>query len=168
MKGLSVWMNGVHVGTWSVGRTGSHKFEYEPSWLIHPRSRPLSLSLPFTASNQLEGAAVRNYFDNLLPDSEGIRQRISARYKTRGVEAFTLLQAIGRDCVGAVQLLPLGREPGDVKQLDYATLTDAQVELLLAGLGAETGAGDQDDDEDFRISIAGAQEKTALLRPFSG
>lgn len=164
MKGLSVWMNGEQVGTWSVGRTGNHKFEYAPSWLVHPRTRPLSLSLPFTVSNQLEGTVVRNYFDNLLPDSEGIRKRISARYKTRDIDAFTLLQAIGRDCVGAVQLLPLGREPGDVQRLDYETLTDEQVEFLLAGLGSETGTGAQDVDEDFRISIAGAQEKTALLR----
>ncbi|MDD5335469.1 MAG: type II toxin-antitoxin system HipA family toxin [Rhodoferax sp.] len=164
MKGLGVWMNGEHVGTWSVGRTGNHRFEYEPSWPSHPRSRPLSLSLPFTANNQLEGAVVKNYFDNLLPDNESIRKRISARYKTRGIDTFTLLQAIGRDCVGAVQLLPVGQKPGDVQRLDYEKLKDEQVELLLSGLGLEAGTGAQDDDEGFRISIAGAQEKTALLR----
>lgn len=85
MSGPSVWMNGELVGTWSVGRTGRHRLEYATSWRLSPRSRPLSLSLPFTADNQIEGEAVRNYFDNLLPDSEGIRKRISTRFRTKGV-----------------------------------------------------------------------------------
>lgn len=44
------------------------------------------------------------YFDNLLPDSQGIRERIQARFGTRSVGTFDLLEAIGRDCVGAIQL----------------------------------------------------------------
>ena len=111
MGALSIWMNGEWVGTWSVGRTGKHRLDYAPSWRASARSRPLSLSLPFTADNRLEGDAVRNYFDNLLPDSDGIRMRISARFHTKGTDAFVLLQEVGRDCVGAVQLLPVGVTP---------------------------------------------------------
>jgi serine/threonine-protein kinase HipA len=54
----------------------------------------------------LRGDVVAHYFDNLLPDSDGIRERIGRRFRTRSIEAFDLLEAIGRDCVGAVQLLP--------------------------------------------------------------
>lgn len=43
-----------------------------------------------------------NYSDNLLPDSEPIRTRLATRSRTASVEAFDLLQAIGRDCVGAI------------------------------------------------------------------
>ena len=100
MSALSIWMNGEWVGTWSVGRTGNHRLDYAPSWRASARSRPLSLSLPFTADNRLEGNAVSHYFDNLLPDSDGIRKRISARFQTKGTDAFALLQAVGRDCVG--------------------------------------------------------------------
>lgn len=164
MGALAIWMNGEWVGTWSVGRTGAHRLDYAPSWRVSARSRPLSLSLPFTADNRLEGDAVRNYFDNLLPDSDGIRKRISAHFRTKGTDAFALLQAVGRDCVGAVQLLPPGESPEGFDQLKYEPLTPTQIENHLAALGSQTGLGAQDEEEAFRLSIAGAQEKTALLQ----
>ena len=164
MSALCIWMNGELVGTWRVGRTGHHRLDYAPSWRASGRSRPLSLSLPFTADNRLEGDVVRNYFDNLLPDSDGIRKRISARFHTKGTDAFALLQAVGQDCVGAVQLLPPGLSPEGFDQLRYGVLTPEQIEKHLGTLGSQTGVGAQDDEEDFRLSIAGAQEKTALLQ----
>jgi serine/threonine-protein kinase HipA len=164
MGALAIWMNGELVGTWSVGRTGYHRLDYAPSWRASARSRPLSLSLPFTADNRLEGDVVRNYFDNLLPDSDGIRKRISERFRTKGTDVFTLLQAVGRDCVGAVQLLPPGMTPEGFDQLRYEALTPEQVEKHLGALGSQIGVGAQDDEEDLRLSIAGAQEKTALLQ----
>ena len=163
MSELVIWMNGELVGSWSVGRTGTHRLDYDPSWRESERSRPLSLSLPFTADNRLDGEAVRNYFDNLLPDSDGLRKRIGKRFKTKGTDAFTLLQAVGRDCVGAVQLLPPGVTPVGFDQLQYEPLSTEQIEKHLGTLGS-TGIGAVDEDEDFRISIAGAQEKTALLQ----
>ncbi len=164
MGALSIWMNGELVGTWSVGRTGHHRLDYAPSWRLSARSRPLSLSLPFTADNRLEGDAVRNYFDNLLPDSDGIRKRISAQFRTKGTDAFTLLQAVGWDCVGAVQLLPPGLTPEGFDHLKYEALTTEEIERHLGALGSQAGVGAQDDEEAFRLSIAGAQEKTALLQ----
>ena len=141
MSALLIWMNGELVGTWSVGRTGNHRLDYAPSWRASARSRPLSLSLPFTADNRLEGDVVRNYFDNLLPDSDGIRKRISSRFHTKGTDAFTLLHAVGRDCVGAVQLLPPGATPEGFDQLKYETLTSEQIERHLGTLGSQAGAG---------------------------
>jgi len=164
MSALWVWMNGEWVGTWRVGRTGYHRLDYAPSWRASARSRPLSLSLPFTADNRLEGDAVRNYFDNLLPDSDVIRKRIGAQFRTKGTDTLTLLQAVGRDCVGAVQLLPPGMTPEGFDALRYEVLTSEQIEKHLAALGAEVGVGTQDDEEGFRLSIAGAQDKTALLQ----
>ncbi|OLP07451.1 toxin hipA [Rhodoferax antarcticus ANT.BR] len=163
ISALSIWMNGELVGTWSVGRTGNHRLDYAPSWRASARSRPLSLSLPFTADNRLDGDAVRNYFDNLLPDSESIRKRISTRFQTKGMSAFKLLQAVGRDCVGAVQLLPLGASPEGFDQIRFEALSSEQIAKHLSTLGAPASVGAQDDEEDFRLSIAGAQEKTALL-----
>lgn len=160
---LNVWMNGVLVGTWSVGRTGRHVFQYHPAWQEHPRSRPLSLSLPITADGRLEGELVAHCFDNLLPDNDAIRRRLATRFRTGGTDAFSLLQAIGRDCVGAVQLLPVDAPAPDVRRLDLDALNSEQIEALLAGLDAQAGTGAQTEEDDFRISIAGAQEKTALL-----
>lgn len=164
MGRLNVWMNGELVGLWSVGRTGQHAFKYDEGWRANPKSRPLSLSLPLTADGQLTGKAVENYFDNLLPDSESIRKRLSGRFRTRDIGAFSLLEAIGRDCVGAVQLLPVDAPAPDVHRVEYTPVMPGEIEAMLAGLGANEGLGAMDGDDDFRISMAGAQEKTALLK----
>jgi serine/threonine-protein kinase HipA len=156
-------MNGEWVGTWRVDRD-THSFTYSAAWLASDKVRPLSLSLPITSAREVRGAAVANYFDNLLPDNDRIRQRISRRFKTRGMDAFSLLEAIGRDCVGAVQLLPEDRQPDGWDRLTFHPLTNAQVGKILSAVPSETALGIEDEDDLFRISIAGAQEKTALLK----
>jgi serine/threonine-protein kinase HipA len=162
-RGLSIWANGERVGTWVVGPTGDMELRYDAAWKQSAAGRPLSLSLPFGIGERpLRGERVHNYFDNLLPDSPQIRRRIAARFRTETVDAFDLLKAIGRDCVGAVQLLGEDESPAHVETIEGTPLTDAVVErLLLETSGAVTAAGENDDD--LRISLAGAQEKTALL-----
>ena len=157
-------MNGELVAVWSRTRTGGHRLTYEESWLRSPRRRSLSLSLPIGPSREITGAAVSSYFENLLPDNSNIRRRLGVRFRTRGTEAFELLTAIGRDCVGAVQLLPPAMAPGGFDRIDGVPVNDAEVERLLRGVTAEPLPGMNDDTDAFRISIAGAQEKTALLR----
>lgn len=165
MSELWAWMNGEPVGVWSHGRAGSDRFAYFDAWRASPQSRSLSLSMPLTATGAVDGAAVANYFDNLLPDSDDIRRRIRDRFRTQSTGAFELLQAIGRDCVGAVQLLPPDERPVGVRSLEYDPLGDGDVERILRGVTSGTGFNAADrDGVDFRLSIAGAQEKTALLR----
>lgn len=161
---LWVWMNGERVGTWQRTRTGGHRFVYEASWLASDRVRPLSLSLPITPDRTVAGPVVANFFDNLLPDDERIRRRVSARFKVGSTDVFELLQAIGRDCVGAVQLLPPKQPPTGFDRVEYETMDDQAVARHLRGVAAEPGWGIDEDPADLRISIAGAQEKTALLR----
>ena len=167
---LALWMNGEAVGTWLVSPQGD-ELHYDERWLVSAQARPLSLSLPFTPGNRPHrGAAVRAYFDNLLPDSQAMRDRLARRFRTATAGAFDLLAEIGRDCVGALQILPDGAAPGEVRGIDAEPLDEAGVARLLKlslaptplGGGAANAANAADTD-DFRISIAGAQEKTALL-----
>ena len=160
---LSVWTNGQRVGAWTFNRRGEHSLQYDSEWMRSPAGRPLSLSLPFTGDVALKGDRVRNFFDNLLPDSETIRLRIATRFKTDGAEAFDLLQAIGRDCVGAVQLLGEDETPTDVQSIMGAPLSDSEIESLLVQTTRSGPMNNLDDQDDLRISLAGAQEKTALL-----
>lgn len=161
---LNVWMNGQFVGTWIVDRA-THSFVYDGGWLDSPHRRSLSLSLPITTSREVRGDAVANYFDNLLPDNDRIRERLSRRFRTTGIDAFSLLEAIGRDCVGAVQLLPEGTEPKGWDRVEAAPLTERQIVDILQAVPVDTGPGvPRPDGELFRISIAGAQEKTAFTR----
>ena len=162
-RALSVWTNGQRVGTWMFNRRGEHSLQYDSEWIRSPAWRPLSLSLPFTGDVALKGDRIRNFFDNLLPDSETIRRRIATRFKTESVEAFDLLQAIGRDCVGAVQLLGEDEMPTQVQSITGTPLSESEIESLLAQTTRSGPTGNIDDQEDLRISLAGAQEKTALL-----
>ena len=164
VRELWVWMNGERVGTWQRTRTGGHRFVYEESWLASAWVRPLSLSLPITPDRTVAGPVVANFFDNLLPDDERIRRRASARFRVGSTEVFDLLQAIGRDCVGAVQLLPPEQPPTGFDRVEYEPMDDEAVARHLRGVAAEPGLGADQDPDDLRISIAGAQEKTALLR----
>jgi serine/threonine-protein kinase HipA len=162
-RNLDVWMNGERVGTWSVSPRQGHAFGYAQEWLTNPRRRPISLSLPLARGTDFfRGEVVEAWFDNLLPDSREIRTRIARRHGVSPAHAFQLLEAIGRDCVGAVQLLPAGSPPPDVRRIAARPLTTAGVVALLERTltAAPLLPGEQDA---LRISLAGAQEKTALL-----
>jgi serine/threonine-protein kinase HipA len=151
---------------WRRTRGDRDQFIYDSTWLSDPQFRVLSLSLPVTASREITSDRVRNYFDNLLPDDPRIRERLRVRYHTQSTQTFDLLEVIGRDCVGAVHLTPEGQAPLGWERIESKPLRSSEVETVLRAIPTTTSpfGGTAEDDEDFRISIAGAQEKTALLR----
>ena len=161
---LNIWMNGIPVGYWETGRQGD-RLAYFDDWLSEEQTRPLSLSLPFLPGNAPHrGDTVSYYFDNLLPDNDAIRRRLAQRYQTGGTDAFQLLQKLGRDCVGAIQLLPDDESPTDIYEINGEELTVAAIAQRLRNIPSSQILGQQDDLDDLRLSIAGAQEKTALLQ----
>jgi serine/threonine-protein kinase HipA len=140
------------------------EFIYDAAWTSSKLFRALSLSIPLTADLTVRGANVTYYFDNLLPDNPDIRKRLGARFNVR-TDTFDLLTAIGRDCVGAVQLLPMDIAPEGWDQIRATALNDAQVAAHLRSVVAPAGGfGANEEPDAFRISIAGAQEKSAFLR----
>jgi serine/threonine-protein kinase HipA len=161
---LNIWMNGIPVGYWETGRQGD-RLAYFDDWLSEEQTRPLSLSLPFLPGNAPHrGDIVSHYFDNLLPDNDAIRRRLAQRYQTGGTDAFQLLQKLGRDCVGAIQLLPDDESPTDIYEIKGEELTVAAIAQRLRNIPSSQILGQQDELDDLRLSIAGAQEKTALLQ----
>lgn len=162
MDTLDIYMNGIRVGEYQRDRRGANSFTYATDWLSSPGRRSLSLSLPLRPG-RISGAAVYNFFDNLLPDSRDIRERMVARFKANSTEPFDILSQVGRDCVGAIQLLPSGTESPDIKCIDASPLSDVEIAKILQGHKSNKPLGMLDDTQDFRISLAGAQEKTALL-----
>ena len=163
---LHLWANGDYVGRWTVNANGASELQYDIAWRHSRHGRPISLSMPFNIRNEpLKGASVSHYFEGLLPDSDIIRKRVAARFKTGSIEAFDLLAAIGRDCVGALQLLPEGVEPEGLAQVDGIVVDEAAIERhLLEMVYPDQYGAQQAPDDDFRISLAGAQEKDAFLR----
>jgi len=160
---LNLWMNGEYVGYWSK-KSGIEELQYDKTWVESVRGRPLSLSLPFTPGNQkYRGDSVKFYFDNLLPDSTDIRERLALKFDAKSTSPFDLLAELGRDCVGAIQLLPPEETPKDIHSINFKPLSEKEVANILRKTVSSNPFGYSDTDGELRISLAGAQEKTALL-----
>ncbi|WP_353057842.1 HipA N-terminal domain-containing protein [Vibrio sp. TMPB1044] len=85
MQKLITYMNGELVDALEKHQNGAHTFQYDKNWITN---------------------AVINYFDNLLPDSPQVRDRIVARYNASSKQPFDILKEIGKYSVGAIALLP--------------------------------------------------------------
>jgi serine/threonine-protein kinase HipA len=159
---LRVFLHNSEVGLLLKDPSGAISFKYEGAWLAKENAVPVSLSLPLR-EDPFRGAPVQAVFENLLPDSEHLRRAVAEKVGARGTDAYSLLSQIGRDCVGALQFVPEGEEiesrdsalSGEI--LDECGIEDLLDNLVRSPLGL-------DGRTEFRISIAGAQEKTALLR----
>jgi serine/threonine-protein kinase HipA len=158
---LKVFLNSRLVGLVRRQTSGAISFQYDQSWLEWNSAMPVSLSLPLREQTYL-GAPVLAVFENLLPDNDTLRRQIAARAHAGGTDAYSLLGAIGHDCVGALQFLPQDSEPTPAGVIDAVPVTENQITTILDNLA--TAPLGITEDESFRISIAGAQEKTALLR----
>jgi len=158
---LRVLLNNHHIGRLLKEPGGAVEFQYAESWLSGDRAIPVSLSLPLR-EEAYRGAPVAAVFENLLPDSDKLRARVAEKVGAKGTDAYSLLSEIGRDCVGALQFVSDDDHSAyDTSRIEGEPVTDEEIEAILKNL-AQAPLG-LDRDADFRISIAGAQEKTALL-----
>ena len=157
---LKVYLNARLVGQLRRQASGAIDFQYEPDWLSWEHALPVSLSLPLR-EDRYTGAPVIAVFENLLPDGAEIRRRLAERVHADGSDAYSLLAKIGRDCVGALQFLPEGVEQETAGAVKGRPVGEDYIARKIGDLTA-TPLG-VDEDEEFRISLAGAQEKTALL-----
>lgn len=81
------------------------RFTYDDEWLAWSDAVPVSLTLPLRAT-PYDSASLHPFFENLLP--EGWLLEISTtRLKLSKDDAFGLLLALCRDCIGAVEIEPL-------------------------------------------------------------
>lgn len=157
-------MNGVLVGCLSL-RSGRLSFKYAQSWLQHPKARPISLSIPLQ-TEELKNDSVHAYFDNLLPDNLQVRKAIVDSFGAASSKPFDILRVIGADCVGALsfteELLETDKNLSfKINPENLIEVGDAEIADILkqTRLGHVLGMRQEDD---FRFSLAGAQDKTAL------
>ncbi len=157
---LCVFLNNRLVGRLTKETSGAITFTYDPTWLSWEDAVPISISLPLREDRYV-GAQVSAVFENLLPDSDAIRKHVAERVGASGIDAYNLLAKIGRDCVGALQFIPEEYDIDLTFAIHGSVVGEEEIEGMLRNLViAPLGMGR---DIDFRISIAGVQEKTALL-----
>lgn len=158
---LRVSLNNRLVGHLAREPGGAIEFSYDERWLDWEHALPISLSLPLREM-PYRGEPAAAVFENLLPDSDAIRRRVAEKVGSRGVDAYSLLAAIGRDCVGALQFVAGDNEAIDTTAvIEGEAVDDEAIDKLLRNLVQAPLGLSRDDD--FRISVAGAQVKTALL-----
>ncbi|MCY4487477.1 MAG: type II toxin-antitoxin system HipA family toxin [Deltaproteobacteria bacterium] len=155
---LDVWWDGAVVGRLAQDRHGELGFVYSPDWLQREDAPALSASLP-KRPEPYSRRECRPFFGGLLPE-EGQRQAVARALGVSGGNDFALLDKLGGDVAGALQLLPPGELPrpaGAVhpRLLDEAGLMDRLDALstrpLLAG------------EEGLRLSLAGSQTKVPVV-----
>ena len=158
---LRVLLNNRLLGYLLKEPGGEIDFRYDESWLAWDKAIPVSLSLPLR-EDAFKGEPVVAVFENLLPDSDRIRRRVAEKVGASGTDSYSLLSQIGRDCVGALQFIPDGDDAVyDTAGIAGEVVSENDIEKLLKNLvQAPLGL---DRDQEFRISVAGAQEKTSLL-----
>ncbi len=158
-KGLNVYLNGAKVGNLKKDPLGLISFNYSKEWI--KEGFAISHSLPIQ-EQEYKGEIVARYFDNLLPDNDDIKKLVAQKFGAESTRPFDILEAIGRDCVGALSFIGEGIEEPPMFEMNYSKLTEKKIAAKIRGLGSLFPLGMEEDD--FRLSIAGAQEKTALLK----
>ncbi len=161
-KRLSVRMNGHHVGVLEQHETGLLGFSYADSWREAADAIPLSLALPL-AGGPYDDRASKAFFGGYLPEDPDARRMIGQRFHVSRNSEFALLSVLGRDCPGALSLLPLAADepelPAEPSEPTYRSLSERELADELRQLETKPLLAGPDG---LRLSLAGAQSKTAL------
>ncbi len=157
---LAVWLYGQHVA--SLSRKGrSLRLAYTDTALSrYDLGVPvLSYSLPLRAE-PFTHLRVHPFIEGMLPEGEP-RQAIARDLGIPPDRTYALIEALGRDCAGALIIQPTEEpEPPPATTLTALRLSDEDLAGLVANLRqAPLGVTDR-----VRVSLAGVQEKLLLTR----
>ncbi|MDT7953623.1 MAG: HipA domain-containing protein, partial [Acetobacteraceae bacterium] len=156
---LDIWWDGRLVGQLTQDKHGELGFAYAPDWLDDEAAQPLSASLPKRAE-PFTRRECRPFFGGLLPE-EGQRDAAAQALGVSRANDFALLDRLGGDVAGALQLLPPG-EPPTALALDRqpTMLDDAGLIRVLDALPVRPLLAGE---EGLRLSLAGAQSKVPAV-----
>ncbi|MGD0960568.1 MAG: HipA domain-containing protein [Methylomonas sp.] len=163
---LEVKANGQCIGWLSVDSdSGLFAFEYSANWLSLENRFPLSPALPLVAGispPEQHSAAVRQFFQNLLPEGQALEDAALAN-KVSKANLMGLLIALGRETAGALTISPVDR-PDQPQHEPTASierlLTREELSERICSRPHETFTVW---DGKVRLSIAGHQDKIAVL-----
>lgn len=163
MVDLAVLLEGRVAAEIRQDSGGEYVLRYSEEWRDAEDGYPISLSMPLAQARHPDGA-VRPFLAGLLPDNERILEQWGRRFGVSPRNPLALLQHMGEDCAGAVQIVPdaevsrVLESPGDVQWLTDKEVAD-EIRRLREGVApSKSPAGHGS------FSLAGAQAKTALLK----
>lgn len=157
---LDVYLHGDRAGTLERRSQARLRFVYSRDWVEEERAS-ISLSLPVRElAYDHDGCAP--FFEGLLPEGDFLKA-ISRTLHISARNPFQLLAEIGGECAGAISVGPVGgpapgRAGGPPRWLD-----DEELGGLLGDLPDRPLLGTIDEEDGFRISLAGAQDKVGVV-----
>jgi serine/threonine-protein kinase HipA len=150
-------MYGVRVGVLTRQR-GALSFAYTPEGLELGLGLPLlSVSMPIRAGTYGDAAA-KAFFSGLLPEGKP-RKILEYDLNLKENDVFGLLRVLGRDCAGALVVIPDGEAPEEEEGVPE-TIADAEIAERLRKLRIQPLGM----DGRVRVSLAGMQQKLLLAR----
>jgi len=157
---LAVWLYGDRVAVIDRDRDRPRLAYSEEALTQYALGTPLlALSLPVVARRYTQGV-VRPFLDGLLPEGDA-RRTIAREINVRERDTYSLIRALGRDCAGAVVIVPAeDPAPPPPTTATAELLAPHELDQLVRDLkSAPLGVGGR-----VRISLAGVQEKLVLTR----
>ncbi len=153
---LDVYLQDNPVGSLEQTDSGDLAFTYDADYLNNTASYGISLSLPLQAET-FTGTQVKAFFSGLLPE-ESVRERLAKYLGLSEKNPFTLLEAVGGDCAGALALYPHGDTPPEASD-DIEALNNTRLKEILDLIKCRPMLAG---DNGCRLSLAGAQDKLAV------
>jgi serine/threonine-protein kinase HipA len=128
-------------------------------------SPALSVGLPLGTPTGPRDMRALDFFENILPEGPALA-RMATLAGVRPVDTYGILEAFGRDCAGAVMLLPDAEQADGQGSDGYTPMTPADLRRVIGDLdAAPLGAAPE---RGFRPSLAGFQRKALLGRAADG
>ena len=152
---LDVFWGEKLVGAYDLMEDGSELFTYDADYLASEAAAPISHSLPLS-TDPYGKRQLRPFFAGLLPE-EAQRQRIASFLGLAESDDFSLLEAIGGECAGALTILPHGSTPQSVAESFVPCSEERLAEIIKSLPYRPMMAG----EKGLRLSLAGAR----LRRP---
>jgi len=159
----AIRLYGLPVGILDVAKGGALSFAYDPRWLERrqlPR-HPLSLALPLSPDRYGHDRA-GPFFDGLLPDSRQTREALGRYLQVDAADDYALLYQLGRDCPGAVTVMPLDARiiADEEVETRWDILDEDRLETYITALPRRPLFIDADGE--LRLSLAGMHHKAGI------
>lgn len=152
-RSLEVRLHGISAGTLLLKENGNLQFRYAEDY----DGPALSVALPIR-EEAYPHRACEAWFGGLLPEGD-VRDALARALGTTSSNYFRILNEIGGDCAGAVEIVTKEQIPVDDRAPEL--LTEVELDRVIANLpGRPLGVAPE---QGIRMSLAGAQPKLPVI-----
>jgi serine/threonine-protein kinase HipA len=163
---LHIWVGQQHAATLRMDDQ-SFVLDYTAAWQQSASAFAFSPHLPL--GQRAQGAAVKNFFSNLLPEGRPL-EALSHAHQVSQYDVFGILRKVGRDCAGALVITEEDAPPpiaNVFNEDDYESVTHDDLQQRI------TESRAQDVPLMFwrgkrRMSLPGVQNKLGVYMDASG